>query len=204
MSELNRNQKDRDGLEYVTNYLVGQRIDELGKMGSNTVAKLNHYKGHIPSEKKQGGDLRIVDDSDHAQMVMTGYKRVSEYEGSSAELTKRKRSYYFAPVSGQAGFSQGVMQTVHQTVSGVDPETGYTVGEVMAGRITDPQQVKALQKHQANPGQTRENLIPVYNEFGQLVAYERMADVTKLAGLNRNTDLREFRRRADRTKREEA
>ena len=50
-------------------------------------------------------------------------------------------AYYFAPVSGTAPFSQGVMQTVHQTASGVDPQTGYTVGEVMAGRIDDPQVV---------------------------------------------------------------
>lgn len=156
------------------------------------VARLNHYKGHLPSEKKQGGSLRIVDDAQHADMVMRGYKRVGPYEGSSAEIARKKRSYYFAPVSGQAGFHQGVLQTVHQTVSGVDPQTGFTIGEVMAGQITDAQLVSNIARKLANQKATRENLLPVYDERGRLMAYERAADVTQLASLNRNTDLSEM------------
>ena len=167
-------------------------MDELAKIGSNDVARLNHYKGHLPSEKKQGGSLRIADDAQHGDLVMRGYKRVGPYEGSSAELTRKSMSYYFAPVSGQAGFHQGVLQTVHQTVSGIDPQTGYTVSEVMAGRVTDHREVSAIARKLANQKATREQLLPVFDERGRLVAYERGADVTQLASLNRNTDLSEM------------
>ena len=54
MAELERNEKDREGLEFVASYLVGQREGELDKLVGNEVAKLNHYKGHIPSEAQQG------------------------------------------------------------------------------------------------------------------------------------------------------
>ena len=136
----------KHGVEFATSYLIGQRVDELDKMKSNPIARVNHYKGHIPSEPKQGGHLRIASEKKHATLVHQGYTKLGDYEGSSADGTKGKRAYYFAPVSGLAPFNQGVMQTVHQTASGVDPQTGYTVGEVMAGRIEDPQMVRSDQR----------------------------------------------------------
>ena len=148
VADLLRNEKN--GVEFMTNYLVGQRVDELAKAKANTVATFNHYKGHIPSVAQQGGSLLVASDSEHAHLIARGYTRVGEYKGSSADRVLGRRSYYFAPVSGRAPFSQGVMQTVHQTASGVDPETGYTVGEVMAGRIDDPQIVKLINRQLAN------------------------------------------------------
>jgi hypothetical protein len=81
------------------------------------------------------------------------------------------------------------MQTVHQTASGIDPETGYTVDEVMAGRIDDPQIVQLINRQLANQSQTNENLPPVFDDTGKVVAFERAADPEKLAKLNRSTDL---------------
>jgi hypothetical protein len=183
------NTKDRSGVEFVTSYLVGQRNDELAKVGSNKTASFNHYKGHIPSEVQQGGSLRIASETSHAEMVSRGYTRVASYDGSSADRTRGKRAYYFAPVSSQAPFSQGVMQTVHQTVSGIDPETGFTIGEVMGGRIENIDVVKIIARQVGNQKTTNENLLPVFGDNGEIVAFERGADVSKLQGLNRSTDL---------------
>jgi hypothetical protein len=187
IADLTRN--ERDGIEYVTNYLVGQRVDELAKAKASTVALFNHYKGHIPSEAQQGGSLIVASDSEHAKLVSRGYKQISAYAGSSADRVLGKRSYYFAPVSGTAPFSQGVLQTVHQTASGIDPETGYTVGEILAGRIEDAQIVRLVDRQIANQIQTNENLLPVFDDAGKVVAFERAADPAKLVQLNRNTDL---------------
>ncbi|RWB40473.1 MAG: hypothetical protein EOQ44_25380 [Mesorhizobium sp.] len=180
---------ERNGTEFLTNYLVGQRTDELNKARSTTAALFNHYKGHLPSEAQQGGSLMIASDSEHAHLVSRGYKRLSAYTGSSADRVLGRRSYYFAPVSGRAPFSQGVLQTVHQTASGVDPETGYTTGEVMAGRIDDYQVVRLIERQLANQSATSENLLPVYDDAGRITAFERAADPAKLATLNRSTDL---------------
>ncbi|ESX17870.1 hypothetical protein X766_15830 [Mesorhizobium sp. LSJC255A00] len=185
--DLIRNQKN--GVEFVTNYLVGQRTDELAKARSTTAALFNHYKGHIPSEAQQGGSLIIASDSEHAHLTGRGYKRLSAYNGSSADRVLGRRSYYFAPVSGRAPFTQGVLQTVHQTASGVDPETGYTTGEILAGRIDDAQVVRLIERQLANQSATSENLLPVYDNAGKIFAFERAADPAKLTGLNRSTDL---------------
>lgn len=180
---------DRAGVEFVTSYLVGQRTDELAKLGNNEVAILNHYKGHIPSEVQNGGSLIIASDTEYAKLVARGYSRVGDYTGSSADRTLGTRSYYFAPVSGRAPFSQGVMQTVHTTASGIDPETGYTVGETTAGRIESPDLVKAAKKSLPNSAATKENLMPVFDERGGLVAFERGVDPAQMEKLDRSTDL---------------
>lgn len=182
-------QNEKEGVEFVTSYLIGQRVDELAKAAGNRVARFNHYKGHLPSETQQGGSLIIASDTEFAHLVSRGYTRVGAYTGSSADRVLGKRSYYFAPVSGRAPFTQGVLQTVHQTVSGVDPETGFTVGEVMAGRIDDPQAVKLIDRLINNQSQTDEQLLPVFDDAGRVVAFERAADPKRLVNLNRSTDL---------------
>ena len=154
-------------------YLIGQRNDELAKIDNNAVALLNHWKGDLPSEPKQRGSLRVANDDQHLEMVMRGYQRVGAYEGSPAEMTRQKRSYYFSPVSSQANFSQGVMQTVHQTVSGIDPETGFSVHQMTAGRIQDPRQVRTINRAIHNRAASQENLLPVFDHQGRVVAYER-------------------------------
>ena len=191
ITELTHNEKDRAGLEFAISYLMGQRVDELAKIGTNMVAKLNHYKGHIPSEAQQGGSLIIASETETGHLLGRGYKKLSSYKGSSAEFVSDPRAYFFAPVSGTAPFSQGVMQTVHQTVSGIDPQTGFTVDEVMAGRITNPNDVSRIERQlqRGNLPSTSENLLPRYDENGNVVAFERTADVSKLTGLNRSTDL---------------
>ncbi|RUX60170.1 hypothetical protein [Mesorhizobium sp. M7A.F.Ca.CA.002.12.1.1] len=180
---------EMSGLDFVTNYLVGQRKEEMLKARTTDEALLNHYKGHIPSEAQQGGSLIIASDSEHGRLVSRGYKQIASYTGSSADRSLGKRSYYFAPVSGTAIFNQGVLQTVHQTASGVDPETGYTTGEIMAGRIDDAQTVQLINRQLSNQVETAENLLPVYDGTGKVIAFERAADPKMLQKLNRSTDL---------------
>jgi len=180
---------EKPGVEFVTSYLMGQRTDEMAKTQMTSWARVNHYKGHLPAEAQNEGSLVIVSDGEHAQMVSRGYTRVGAYSGSSADRSVGKRSYYFAPVSGRAVFNQGVLQTVHQTASGVDPETGFTVGEPMAGRIEDPQMVRLIQRMLVNQSNTDENLLPVYDGNGRVVAFERAADPRMLSKLDRSSDL---------------
>jgi hypothetical protein len=125
-------------------------------------------------------------------LLTRGYTKVADYGGSTADRALGRRSYYFSAVSGRAPFTQGVLQTVHQTASGVDPQTGFTVGKVMAGKITDPSLVALTQKLVKNQAATKENLLPVFDDKGDVVAYERAADPAKLARLKQNTHLGEM------------
>lgn len=165
-------QTEVDGMDFATSYLVGQRKDEMAKAKTDSRAMLNQYKGYIPSETKQGVNLIVAEDSQFADLIEKSYVRLGTYQGSSANRSKG-RSYYFAPVQAQAPFSQGILQNVRDTAGGVDLGTGFTMGTMVAGRITDKPSVDRITKALANGERGNEPLLPVYDDKGVVVAYEQ-------------------------------
>jgi hypothetical protein len=182
-------QSEAAGIEFTLSYLVGQRTDEQSKV-STAKARMNHYKGFIPSEPQKGVQLLVADDTDKARLLSLGYKRVADYQGSPHDIGSAKMGYYFSPVSAKSPFSQGVMQNIRHTASGVDPVTGHSYGVQTAGRIVDPRAVRAIrnggQIAQAYKG---EHLMPIFNGSGEIIAYERSLNPNQEALLNRNTHL---------------
>ena len=172
-------QSEVDGMDFVTSYLVGQRKDEMAKAKSDMRATLNQYKGHIPSETKQGVNLIVAEDSQFGDLIEKSYVRLGTYQGSSANRGPA-RSYYFAPVQAQAPFSQGILQNVRNTAGGVDLGTGFTMGSMVAGRITDKPSVDRITKALARGERGNEPLLPVYDDKGNVVAYEQSIDPNML------------------------
>lgn len=172
-------QTEVDGMDFATSYLVGQRKDEMAKAKSDPRATLNQYKGHIPSETKQGVNLIVAEDSQFGDLIEKSYVRLGTYQGSSANRGPA-RSYYFAPVQAQAPFSQGILQNVRDTAGGVDLGTGFTVGSMVAGRITDKPSVDRITKALARGERGNEPLMPVYDDKGNVVAYEQSIDPNML------------------------
>lgn len=179
--------QESEGMNYLLSYLVGTRKDEMANI-SNDISKVNNYKGYLPSLNQQNVSLLVRSVSEDAVLRSKGYVPVGEYIGSSADLARTKRAYYFAPSSGRATYNQGVMQTVHQTVNGIQPSTGFSV-EGTAGRITDLKRVAQIKRMLSNQRNTDENLLPVYDADGQVVAFERAMDPAKIGYLNKSTDL---------------
>lgn len=181
-------QNERQGMEFSLSYLVGQREEETRK-SINGRARFNSYKGYIPSLQQEGVSLLVANDTDHADMLSKSYVRVGAYSGSDAEGIIGRKSYYFAPVSAMATFNQGIMQNVRQTAGGVETTTGFTEG-MTAGRITDKLTVDRITKRMMLEGSnTTENLMPVYDNAGVVVAYERSIDPTQMVKLNHDTNL---------------
>ena len=172
-------QTEVEGMDFATSYLVGQRKDEMAKAKSDMRATLNQYKGHIPSETKQGVNLIVAEDSQFADLIEKSYVRLGTYQGSSANRGPA-RSYYFAPVQAQAPFSQGILQNVRNTAGGVDLGTGFTMGTMVAGRITDKPSVDRITKALARGERGNEPLLPVYDDKGNVVAYEQSIDPNML------------------------
>lgn len=172
-------QTEVDGMDFATSYLVGQRKDEMAKAKTDSRAMLNQYKGYIPGETKQGVNLIVAEDSQFADLIEKSYVRLGTYQGSSANRSKG-RSYYFAPVQAQAPFSQGILQNVRNTSGGVDLGTGFTMGTMVAGRITDKPSVDRITKALANGERGNEPLLPVYDDKGVVVAYEQSIDPNML------------------------
>lgn len=172
-------QTEIEGMDFATSYLVGQRKDEMSKAKSDSRATLNQYKGYIPSENKQGVNLIVAEDNQFADLIEKSYVRLGTYQGSSANRGPA-RSYYFAPVQAQAPFSQGILQNVRNTAGGVDLGTGFTMGTMVAGRITDKPSVDRITKALARGERGNEPLLPVYDANGNVVAYEQSIDPNML------------------------
>lgn len=179
--------KETAGVEFMLNYLKGQRQNELDKARSGR-AQVNHIKGYVPTEIRSGASLIVAPDLQHNDLVARGYTRVAPYKGSAAEGPSGSQSYYFAPLSARAQFNQGIAQNVRSTFSGVDPTSGFSIENYGLGRITNQEAVRKITSRiRMNHGS--EALIPIRDEFGDVVAYERTLDPAQLAKLEREEDL---------------
>jgi hypothetical protein len=183
---------DPEAMSFMLSYLIGQRKDEMEKVSRSGLAEANHYKGYIPSEAALGASLIVSDVASEDLLLARGYRRLNDYKGSKAEGSTTRRAYYFSPVSGRGTFNQGIIQNVRATASGVDPLTGFTNSITTAGQITDPVQVSQIRQRLARNDNTLETLMPVYNEAGETIAYERAVDPIHDAKLGRNTNLAEM------------
>jgi hypothetical protein len=151
---------------------------------------VNHYKGYIPSDRSEGISLVVRDDSEYNSLVSQGYTRMGDYEGAGVETGKK--GYYFSTVSGNGTYTQGAMQTIQQSASGVDPRTGRTITGTTAGVISG-KYLGIIQQRLRNAQQGPvEALLPIYDAKGQVVAYERHMAPHALAALERNTHMGEM------------
>jgi hypothetical protein len=174
------------GMDFALDYLVGQRKEEVSK--ATPRARLNAFKGHIPSEPASSLSMVVADDKDFAKLRGKSYVRVGDYVGSKAEKSKFKKGYYFAPVAARATFEQGIMQNVRTSVSGVDAVTGYS-NLATAGRVTSPVMLKRFATAMLKDNTEAESLMPVFGENGELVAVERALDPVMMERMQGETSL---------------
>ena len=178
-------QNESKGMNFMLSYLRGQ--DELDKSKFTGNARFNHWKGYMPADRAAGVSLVILHDNGADRLIQQGYVRLGDFVGSSRDPSAKKRGYYFLPISGNAPFAQGIMQNVHQTASGVDKATGFSL-DMTAGEITEPELVKKISQNRS--AETQFGLLPVYDQNGTLFAYERAVDPAIVqTHLKPNTDM---------------
>jgi hypothetical protein len=175
------------GMEFMVNYLNQMRLAELGK-ATTAKARMNGYKGYIPSETRAGSDLIIADDSEYTKLITTGYTQVGAYEGSGFE--RGKKSYYFSTVGGNDTYQQGVMQTVQKTANGVDIQSGRTVRGTTGGMLSRGEVENVIDRmRQGNIPKGGESLIPIYDASRNVVGFERHVDPRQMENLKGDTQL---------------
>ena len=182
-----------EGLEFTFLYLKQQRADETEKALQHKGSKLNHYKGYIPSVQSSGMSLIVADDTQDARLKAMSYVRVGDYTGAGAEGTVSKRGYYFNNAPTRGTFNQGILQNVNITANGVSATHGFTQG-LTAGVITDPIYVAKLFKRISTGAEkgTNEHLMPIFDDLGGVIAYERSIDPTQLERLQKNDKLHQM------------
>jgi hypothetical protein len=188
MSEMVNEQSE--GLEFIIDYLVGQNVTEITKLSTNPTVKLNYYKGHIPQINESGTSLIVAEDVGRASLELQGYTRVGDYFGSNIDPNRVSKGYYFTDVSAKGAVSQGTIQNIQRTILGVDDFYGFTIGS--GERITDPFKVEDITKLISRENVSNENLLPVFNDKGAVIAYERSMTPEKMAMLKPSEHLAEM------------
>lgn len=169
---------DFDAIIHITSALYNIAQEEKQKAQGN--AKWNYQKGYLPAIKKSSGSIVIADSTKEAYLLSHGYKKVAKYNTNAAENNKNINYYYSSLTPPQ--FNEGIIQIVNQTAGGVDISSGFSTGYT-GGLITKPEDVKRItrfiQRDIVNKNIPHtEKYVPVFNEDGDIVAYERSVDPT--------------------------
>ena len=179
LAELASN--ERQGMSFTIATMEALRTVEHGKHSG--MALFNAYKGHVPAEQQDRGSMIVARDSAAAKLAENSFVKVAPYQGSNLERNSAAKGYFYVPVSTKSNFSQGILQTVQQTASGVDKISGLTHGRTVAGAITDAGSVARAYRNRKKENAS-EPLLPVYDEAGMIVAYERSVDPVQLKRLD--------------------
>lgn len=187
-------QQDKAAVAALFGNIVYLRKEEAKKTEGK--AKYNAYKGYIPSTAKSGYTLRVVSDSKQREMERKGFKRIGTYQKSTLDPSG-SMGYYFCDFANKPMFNEGTMQIINMTANGVDLNSGFST-EMMGGYITDRNSVRAIAKQADQFGTSEygqkkianeERLLPVFDENGNVFAYERMLDPAMISKLQKDTDI---------------
>lgn len=187
-------QQDKDAVAALFGNIVYLRKEEAKKTVGK--AKYNAYKGYIPSTAKSDYTLRVVSDSKQREMERKGFKRIGTYQKSTLDPSG-SMGYYFCDFANKPMFNEGTMQIINMTANGVDLNSGFST-EMLGGYITDRNSVRAISQKAYQFGTSEygqkkianeERLLPVFDENGNVFAYERMLDPAMLSKLQRDTDI---------------
>lgn len=177
---------EASGISFTVEYLAALRKFELRRANGN--ARFNHFKGYIPNEKKEEATLVVAKDEDYVGLRQQSFKRIANYGGSNLERNMSNRGYYLVPVSTRANYQQGIMQTVQQTVGGVDLMSGLSHDRSAAGVINDANAVRRAWMNRGRESGS-ELLMPLFDENGNIMAYERSVDPAIMARVQKDNHL---------------
>lgn len=183
-------EEEPEGFDFLLYSLVDLRKTEASRLNT-PASRANAWKGYIPEEVAEGARLIVANDAEHNKLVSVGFTRLQDYEGSGFETGRS--GYYYSSVGGKSAYAQGALQTIQRTAMGTDPINGRNMsgmtGGVIAGRRAA--QIQTLMQNQQAAG-TGEPLIPIYDEKGRVVAFERSLLPELRERLPRNTHIGEM------------
>lgn len=160
---------------FLLGYMEAINGENQLKLEANPHALGNYYSGRINTYQATGQHLIVADVKQHAKLVAKGYKYIKDYVGDSREKTDTLRAYYFTDDSLSVQFNAGIVQTTHQTANGIDLYSGFTVDGSTAGVIDDTIEVRKILRNKSKSTGS-EQLIPVFDDAGNIVAFERGMD----------------------------
>jgi hypothetical protein len=171
----NMYKKDPEGVKALVTYTKALNKEEDLKEISD-VARMNGYKGYIPSHGNKESKLIIASDDLKEDLEKQGYVRVGSAIADES-FAVVKRGYYTTNTKQTGAYSQGGIQTVQSSYRGVDVISGVTLNGTTSGvvkGISSNDITKILKEdHTYNTNiSKKEVLLPVY-KGSTIIYYER-------------------------------
>ncbi len=166
-----------EGMRKLLNMAKSQQALGAKKASGSNKGKYNWYKGYVTNQYQNAKHFKVARMSDQKDMERMGYKLVREYKGSN--LDGAKLGIYYTKFNHTNPFNPGALTFTVATANGVT--LGGSSLQPNAGMIVDPTIVKHITKNMGNyASANNEDLLPVFNADGTIVAYERTLDPTLL------------------------
>lgn len=173
---LNNSTADTDAIQGLILYNKNLNTIEDAKIISDE-ARINGYKGFIPDQGKANKRIVIEDDAREAELLALGYTRIGHYS-PDAGVSTRSFGYYSTSTPQQGAYTKGVLQTIQSTYRGVDATSGLTVSGKTSGIIAGSSVRFITDNLNKNPvlSDNKNTLLPVYDEDGAVLYYEKSID----------------------------
>lgn len=163
-----------NSMEYTIAQQKALRAKEKTDAENNPLTKYNYYKGYIPYSNLNGASVRLVSAEDVVKYKQMGYKEIGKYKGPN-NSNLRPMYYMTNSFNPKMTFSQGLLQSVVNMAGGVNTSTGYsTSGVVMT--ISNSHSVGQYASTLYKDTGINENMMPVFDDKGNIVALELSAN----------------------------
>ncbi len=173
---VERLEKDGEGMERTMQLLSHLAQAERTKPHADK-QQFNYWKGYAPVSNDPRSNLVLADSTRGKQLLKLGYRKVSDYVGDANDNQKDLAYYAINMAGNKASYTQGALQIVEGTINGVDQFTGQSLAPHLSTRITDRRTVNLITANKkAGRGTGKYNLRPIFNEKGEVYAYERVVE----------------------------
>lgn len=175
-----------NSMEYTIAQQKALRTKEKTDAENNPLTKYNYYKGYTPYSNLNGASVRLVSVEDVAKYKQMGYKEIGKYNGPYN--SNLKPMYYMTnSFNPKMTFSQGLLQSVVNMAGGVNTSTGYSTSEVVM-TISNPHSVGQYASTLYKDTGINENMMPVFDENGDIVALELSANPEMYSTIRQEED----------------
>lgn len=161
------------GMHKLLNMAKSQQTQGANKAKDLNKTKYNWYKGNVPNNYLNAKHFKVARMSNQKDMERMGYTLVREYSG--ANLDGVKLGIFYSKFNHTNPFNPGALTFTVSTANGITA-SGSSL-RPNAGMISDPTIVKYITKNMGNyTSANNEELVPVFNADGTVIAYERTLD----------------------------
>lgn len=175
-----------NSMEYTIAQQKALRTKEKTDAENNPLTKYNYYKGYTPYSNLNGASVRLVSVEDVAKYKQMGYKEIGKYNGPYN--SNLKPMYYMTnSFNPKMTFSQGLLQSVVNMAGGVNTSTGYSTSGVVI-TISNPHSVGQYASTLYKDTGINENMMPVFDENGDIVALELSANPEMYSTIRQEED----------------